>query len=183
MITKDRDTLIRLSADADFISEITTADVEAAAGYAKMKPRSRSEYFLLLASLNLLNAAVKRSEYKHFLHYGLIKGNVSRLVQYLAKHPLSRSSVKMHIDMQKHVAYLLIMGWQFSFHNIKISESVRKYAESADNSPQEWHGIRLQRIAGELFRWALSYSSAMKEAKKKLTQEIVNSLLFRLIRI
>lgn len=160
------DRLRALSADNNYLSEITIDDVVAAKGFIRMKPSSQSEYLILLASLNLLNAAIKRPEYKSVLHYGMIKGNVSRLIKYLAGHPLSRSSIKMHIDMQGHVAYLMLKGWQFSFHNIHVSDVVRQFAESSDNKPQNWQGVRLQRIAGELFRWADGYYNTMRKAKK-----------------
>ena len=47
--------------------------------------------------------------------------------------------------------YIRSFGFQFSFHNITITENIKRFIESELNIPVTWDGIRLQAIAKELF--------------------------------
>lgn len=47
--------------------------------------------------------------------------------------------------------YIRSFGFQFSFHNITITENIKRFIESELNVPVTWDRIRLQAIAKELF--------------------------------
>ncbi|EJL70329.1 hypothetical protein, partial [Chryseobacterium populi] len=53
-------------------------------------------------------------------------------------------------------AYIEIYDLQFGFHNIIIDEKLQNFIESPDNNPKPWKGIRLQKVAGELFNYAIN---------------------------
>ena len=51
--------------------------IEKARQYILQEPQCKEDIFIILCSLNLLNAAIKEKEYKSSLSYGFIKPNVS----------------------------------------------------------------------------------------------------------
>ena len=65
--------------DVSFVTNITEIKVFQAKEFVKMNFRSTDDLFVFLASVNLLNSAIKKSEFKKKLSYSQIKGSVSRL--------------------------------------------------------------------------------------------------------
>ena len=54
--------------------------------YILQEPQSKKDVFMALCSLNLLNAAIKKEEYKKSLSYGFIKPHVSKLLVFCISH-------------------------------------------------------------------------------------------------
>jgi len=61
------------------------------------------------------------------------------------------------------VAYVDILGVQFSFHAIPRTKRISDYIASGQNSSQPWSGIRLQPIAPLVLEWASAL--ALNKAK------------------
>ena len=140
---------------SDVTAEISEADVIQAKKLVKQNARSTHEFFVIFASLNLLNAAIKRPQYKKKLHYSEIKGNVSRLLQHLITLDFNEYNVAFYINPSEKCAYLEIYTIQFSFHNILMSEAIEAFMHSDLNKVKAWKEIRLQKIAGELFELSM----------------------------
>ncbi|MBD5262484.1 MAG: hypothetical protein HDS39_00210 [Bacteroides sp.] len=98
-----------------------------------------------LCALNLLNAAIKKPDFKKALSYALIKCNAGVLVGKIDQ--LDGSAASYYYNMEERCLYYEIYGVIFSFHDVRYSPELQK-ASSA--SPIEWSGIRLQRIAQPL---------------------------------
>ena len=105
--------------------------------------------------MNLINAALKRKEFKSkekdaLIHYGLLKPRVSRILHHLID-KRQKFEIDCYINQQEQCAYIEVEGLQFSFHSITIDESLKAFINSPLNKPKPWKGVRLQKIAGELF--------------------------------
>ncbi|WP_295677729.1 hypothetical protein [uncultured Empedobacter sp.] len=149
--------IIELSKDDDYISEITTEKLIQAKTTLLITPNNNKELFNVLVSMNLINAALKRKEFKSkekdaLIHYGFLKPRVSRLFHNLIDNR-QKFEIDFYINQQEKCAYIEVEGLQFSFHNITIDESLREFINSPLNNPKPWKGIRLQKIAGELFEY------------------------------
>lgn len=149
-------TLMLKAQEPEFISEITDAHVLKAKNTISTNGYSTTDFFLLLASINLLNAAIKRPAYKKAITYFEIKGNASRILSYLARLSINRYELDFYINEQEKCAYVEIFDLQFSFHNIAINHILREYINSERNKIKPWKEIRLQKIAGELFDLAMA---------------------------
>ena len=117
----------------------------------KQKPQYKDDVFLTLCSLNLLNAAIKMKKYKDGLSYGLIKLSVSKLVEFCITHKDDKLAEELYYSQTERCMYIRSFGFQFSFHNITITENIKRFIESELNVPVTWDRIRLQAIAKELF--------------------------------
>ena len=116
----------------------------------KQNPQYKDDVFLSLCSLNLLNAAIKMEEYKDRLSYGFIKPSVSKLVEFCITHKDDKLTEELYYSQTKQCMYIRSFGFQFSFHNITITDNIRRFIDSELNIPVKWDGIRLQPIATEL---------------------------------
>jgi hypothetical protein len=63
--------------------------------------------------------------------------------------------IKFFINAKESCAYFEIYDLQFSFHNLYIPYSLGEFVDSEYNIIRPWKQVRLQRIAGELFRLSL----------------------------
>lgn len=142
--------------DSDFVTDISVTNVLKAQKLIKNNAYSKVEFFMILASINLLNAAIKKPEFKKQLSYIEIKGNVSRVLHYLISLSHNKYDLDFSINAEEKCAYIEIFNLQFSFHNININEKINAYIESDRNKIKVWQEIRLQRIAGEIFNLALT---------------------------
>lgn len=143
---------------SDHVSEITVIDILKAKEILKYNAYTTYDFFKIITAINLLNAAIKRPEYKNQISYGEIKGNVSRILHYLISLKIDKFDLDFSINPVEKCAYIEIFNLQFSFHNIKINEKISSYIDSERNIIKPWKEIRLQRIAGELFKLALLVS-------------------------
>ncbi|MEI7491335.1 MAG: hypothetical protein WCK92_08050 [Bacteroidota bacterium] len=155
--------LIEKSQGEDFQSEITDDDVITAKELINTNAYSTTEFFILLSSINLLNTAIKRPNYKNQLTYFFIKGHVSRLLNYLTSLDFNKYKLDFYINSIDQCAYIEIYNLQFSFHNININEKLNSFIISSHNRVKPWKGIRLQKIAGELFNLSLVFREMSKQ--------------------
>lgn len=150
--------LKRLATNSDFVTEITENNVLKAQEIIKRNAYSKVDFFTILASINLLNAAIKRPEFKKQINYREIKGNVSRVLHYLISLKINKYDIDFSINPIEKCAYIEIFNLQFSFHNIYINEKINTFIESERNNIKPWKEVRLQKIAGEIFNLALALS-------------------------
>jgi hypothetical protein len=147
-----------LSKNEDHISDIDENDISKALDIYAKKIKSKKSFIKILASINLLNTVLKRKdliEYriKYSLHYAKVKRPVIRIVHYLINPKNNSFDAELFINKQEQVVYIEFPEWQFSFHNIKITEIMEEYLEQNPDKIGKWKEIRLQKIAGELFKF------------------------------
>jgi hypothetical protein len=164
-------TLLEKSKDSTFMTEITIDKILMAKKYIQQKVHSKEGLFVILASLNLLNAAIKNNDFKETLKYDDIKGHVARILHYFSTLSYNKYGIDFYINATEFCAYIEIYNIQFSFHHIRMNDVIHNFAISDRNRIKEWRGVRLQRIAGELFDLAVSHAielpDVLKSAHKK----------------
>jgi hypothetical protein len=152
----DLSVILELSYNDNFKSEITIDQILLAKKYINTLPKNTNELLMVILSMNLINAALKRNEYKSkekdaIIYYGMLKPKVSRLLNYMLEIDYLKFDCQFYINTREHCAYIEVEGLQSSFHNISITENLQAFIDSEKNEPKPWKGVRLQKIAGELF--------------------------------
>lgn len=133
---------------------ITIHDIEEAIQNAKTQIKTKNDSFLVLSSLNLLNASIKSDEYKNRIGYGFIKPAVSRLIQYCIQNNKHDLVDEICYDSLKKCAYIRCFSIQFSFHNINTNYMDQETVNIISTKETVWDGVRLQPVALELYRLA-----------------------------
>jgi hypothetical protein len=133
----------------------------------RFPPKNLEDVMTLVASLNLLNAAVKIPLGREVTTYRYIKGHVAVLFVWLFFHPIE--GVDIYYDNEEGIAYFNVPGYQFSFHRVPFMtlflSQFRKLV------PQKWNGLQLQPIAVEVFQ---SISNQKKMLSNYSCDELVN---------
>ena len=102
------------------------------------------EAFLFFASMNVLNAYVKKRDAgENFFKRYEFKRDIVRVLEHLLLYPI----IDVSIYLDKDVTYIDLLGLQFSFHHLPLSSILKEYQASDLNRPFEWKGIRLQPYA------------------------------------
>ncbi len=125
--------LIEKAGENDFLTVISEANVLAAKELIKINAYSQVDFFVILASINLLNASIKLPDFKNQLTYSEIKGNVSRILHYLISLEFNKYELDFYINPTERCAYIEIYGLQFSFHNININDTINVFIDSDKN--------------------------------------------------
>ena len=128
----------------------TLENIEIAWKNRNLKLKTKEDCFLLIASLNLLNASIKDKLNKKIIHYGGIKLNVTRLIDFLIQNENLVDDFWINPE-ENNCAYILIYNLQFTFHSITITETIAKFTISSSNKIKPWEEIRLQKIANDIF--------------------------------
>lgn len=147
--------ILKLAAQDEFNTTITFENVTQAKDHIIRKPESTEELFLIVCAMNLINAGIKTKEFKEHIHYGMLKPRVSKLLLAILKDAERKFDIQFYINELQQCAYLEIYGLQFGFHNITIYDELKDFINSSENKAVEWKGIRLQKIANELFNYAI----------------------------
>lgn len=126
--------------------------VTRAVGTATDSTKDFKHAFKVLASLNLLNAAIKDKRWKSMLSYRFIKGLACRVFERLETRPVE--GIRYSYDPLEMVLYFDARGVIFSFHHVPMSMRLRSFVQSERNIPIEWKGVRLQAIPVELYNLA-----------------------------
>ena len=133
----------------------------------RFPPKNREDVMTLVASLNLLNAAVKMPIGKEVTSYRYIKGHVAVLFVWLFLHPIE--GVDIYYDNEEGIAYFNVPGYQFSFHRVPFMTLFLSHFRKL--VPQQWNGLQLQPIAVEVFQ---SISNQKMMLSKYSCDELVN---------
>ncbi len=102
------------------------------------------------ASMNLLNAWMKLPREGYKPNY-VFKGTTAHKISTMLKRPIQ--GVEVYVSLQEKVLYLRVMGLQFSYHNVELTDTLKEYQASDANVLQEWVGIRLQPKACLILDW------------------------------
>lgn len=143
--------------------EIQKSDLMEALGIMKILPKNQTDFFHSLCCINLINAYLSR---QRIGKYPLEKGNklfrnMYSFKVYLSEMLTERIKLKdlsTPIYINKDLIMIEINGFQFSFHNVPLNETLKVFSKSTDNMFFEWSGKRLQPIAPLL----LKYSRAVR---------------------
>lgn len=140
-------------------------------------PTDTRSLFYILAAINLLNAAIKLERHKSHLFYGFIKSKIGKLADTYLNNPEMFEDVSVYYDNNQKCIYFDVYGVIFSFHQIQESKLIKTVA--SNNQPIIWAGIRLQRIAQNVFLYAKEHHSIPKttEDSEKLLQEVYKNSL------
>lgn len=57
----------------------------------------------------------------------------------------------MFVSKDEDVIYIKIFNFQFSFHSVGNSDTLKTFRESKNNVIQEWEGLRLQLVSSKIF--------------------------------
>lgn len=133
--------------------------------------RTKSDAFIVLASLNLLNAVVKKKGYKDIVSYGLIKPNVVKFILQCIESDQIKFIDEVYYDIKGQCIYIRCYGIQFSFHNICI-HNIDNFVHSPQNEKVDWDGVRLQPIAFELFGLAYQNLTAGEMTIDNIQNEV-----------
>lgn len=138
------DTILLISEDA----------VKKALDYVKnYQVKDADSLFVVIASLNLLNAETKTDELKEFFYQGFIKSTVSKVADTVISNQEKFNDVSIYYDKNRKCLYFSIFEVVFSFHYLKETKYIVEIAANAE--PIIWPGIRLQRIAQPIFEYAI----------------------------
>lgn len=150
----------------------------------KINVTDANSLFYFLSAINLLNAAIKTEKYKSRLFYEFIKTRVSAVADCVLKNATSFYDSKLYYDKNQKCLYFEVYGVIFSFHQIKETKQILIVA--ANNPPITWTGIRLQRIAQNIFLFAKEQSNTIQmqdqspsiaQIKKSKNTELLNKLV------
>ncbi|AZA55363.1 hypothetical protein [Chryseobacterium sp. G0201] len=155
-MTESLKAIIESSKNNEFETEITLNQVIQAKNLINIEPKNKIDLFSVICSMNLINAAIKSKNFKEMVYYGMLKPKVSQFLKYILENEKLKSEVQFYIDKADKCAYIEIYDLQFGFHNITIDEKLQNFIESPGNNPKPWKGIRLQKVAGELFNYAIN---------------------------
>ena len=129
------------------IFEIERDSVSMALSVVKgMSIYTKTDIFVYLCALNLLNAAIKTPEFNGKLSYSIIKPNAGRLIRDIDN--LKDASITYYYDQEESCLYIKVEDVIFSFHQVPLTPEILKASFS---KPIQWSGIRLQKIAQPIF--------------------------------
>lgn len=122
-----------------------------------MNISTKTDVFVYLCALNLLNAAIKTPEFKQTLSYSTIKPNAGRLIREIDN--LKDCSITYYYSKEEACLYIKIENVIFSFHQVPLTSEILKASFS---NPIQWSGIRLQKIAQQIFNEITNSKSCFK---------------------
>lgn len=115
--------------------------------------------FIIVAALNLLNAAIKKDNLKSALYYSYIKTNVSKVADFYLSNKNQFDGSTVYYEKERKCILFNIWGVVFSFHQVKETTKILNLAANFD--PIIWPGIRLQRIA----QFVYEYGKQLEKSK------------------
>ena len=118
----------------------------------KISVSDADSLFYFLAAMNLLNAAIKTAKHKSQLFYGFIKTRVSKITDLILQNPSFYTDTSVYYDDKQRCMYFEVYGVIFSFHQVQETKLIKNIASKNDRI--QWTGIRLQRIAQNIFLYA-----------------------------
>ena len=134
--------------------QILKSELMEALAIMKVLPKGKDEVFIYLSCMNLLNAYINRNrksgkntrlyrDMYSFKHYLL------ECLEFISKHPVQ--GVKLFVELN--FVIIEVDDFQFSFHNVPISDVLHMYMSSESNAYISWKGKRLQPIAPLVLRY------------------------------
>jgi len=139
--------------------EIQKSDLMEAFGTMKILPKSETDFFHSLCCINLINAYLSRQRKgsKLLEKDSKLFRNIYSFKSYLSDILTERIKAKNFsapIYIEKNLTMVEANGFQFSFHNVPLNETLENFSKSNDNRIIEWSGKRLQPIAPLLLKYS-----------------------------
>jgi hypothetical protein len=139
--------------------EIQKSDLMEAFGTMKILPKCETDLFHSLCCINLINAYLSRQRKRtHILDKETkLLRNMYSFKKYLADILTERIKAKNFstpLFVEKSLIMIEVNGFQFSFHNVPLNETLENFLKSRDNRKIEWSGKRLQPIASLLLKYS-----------------------------
>jgi len=136
--------------------EIYKSELMEALGIMKIKPQNEHDLFHYLSAMNLLNAWINRNKREKIRKEQLFKDMYyfKTYLKDVISDLIVNESYGAKIFLEKDLSIIELKNFQFSFHNIPLSETMKTYKNSVDNVEIKWSGKRLQPIASLIFRYA-----------------------------
>jgi hypothetical protein len=139
--------------------EIQKSDLMEAFGTLKILPKSEKDLFHSICCINLINAYLSRRRKGTPIldkDAKLLK-NMYSFKSYLCDILTERINAEIISDriyIETGLIMIEVNGFQFSFHNIPLNETLENFSRSIDNKKIEWSGKRLQPIAPLLLKYS-----------------------------
>lgn len=158
----------------DEIQPIDETVVDDAIGVInKISVSDADSLFYFLAAMNLLNAAIKTAKHKSQLFYGFIKTRVSKITDLILQNPSFYTDTSVYYDDKQRCMYFEVYGVIFSFHQVQETKLIKNIASKNDRI--QWTGIRLQRIAQNIFLYAKQLNIDSDKLSDDMDTQTTNS--------
>lgn len=159
----------------DEIQPIDETVVDDAIGVInKISVSDADSLFYFLAAMNLLNAAIKTAKHKSQLFYGFIKTRVSKITDLILQNPSFYTDTSVYYDDKQRCMYFEVYGVIFSFHQVQETKLIKNIASKNDRI--QWTGIRLQRIAQNIFLYAKQLNIDSDKLSNDMDIQTTNNL-------
>lgn len=139
--------------------EIQKSDLMEAFGTMKILPKTETDLFHSLCCINLINAYLSRQrkgsqildkDAKLFKNIYIFKSYLSQILTEQIKD--KNFSAPLYIENS--LIMIEVNGFQFSFHNVPLNETLENFSTSRHNIKIKWSGKRLQPIAPLLLKYS-----------------------------
>lgn len=158
----------------DEIQPIDETVVDDAIGVInKISVSDADSLFYFLAAMNLLNAAIKTAKHKSQLFYGFIKTRVSKITDLILQNPSFYTNTSVYYDDKQRCIYFDVYGVIFSFHQVQETKLIKNIASKNDRI--QWTGIRLQRIAQNIFLYAKQLNIDSDKLSNDMDTQTINN--------
>ncbi len=139
--------------------EIQKSDLMEALGTIKILPKNETDFFHSLCCFNLINAFISRhiKENQQIEKNAKLIRNMYGFKSYLSDiltHHIKENNHSFPFFIEKNLIMLEVNGFQFSFHNIPLNETLEEFSKGINNNKIEWLGKRLQPIAPLLLKYS-----------------------------
>lgn len=145
-----------IDSSTDDNCEIINSELMEALGIMKIKPQNKFDLFLYMSSMNLLNAWINRNKREKNKNEELFKDMYSfkTYLKDVVSDLIDNDNFGANIYLEKDFVLIEINNFQFSFHNIPLSDTMKIFMDSKENTEIKWQGKKLQPIASLIFRLA-----------------------------
>lgn len=136
--------------------EIFKSELMEALSIMKISPKNDIDLFHYLSSMNLLNSWINQNKKKKDSSEELYRDMYS-FKTYLGDavtEIIKNGKLGSKIYLEQNLIIIEHHNFQFSFHNIPLSQFLKRYISSKENVEIKWSGKRLQPISPLIFRYS-----------------------------
>ena len=158
----DSDSLLKeINNPTKVFYEILKSELMEALGVMKITPKNDLDFFHSLCALNLINAFLtgkRGNDHLNSRQEKLFKDMYSfkKYLSDIVTDRINHQVFSIPIFITKDLIIIEIKGFQFSFHNIPLNQTLLEYERSSQNKEITWKEKRLQPIAPLLFNYSRS---------------------------
>lgn len=138
---------------------------------SRFPPADKDDVFAILAALNLLNTVVKLPWGRKLVTYNYIKGLAAAMFTELTFRKIE--GIDLYYDRGEDIVYFRVYDIQISFHHPARYGSIEEAIIANQLTPQQWDGLRLQKVAAELFHMAVPKPPVCSTVEKAYLQGVM----------